>query len=80
MAGLAIPAPGTEFGPCEGPCEHRDCRATRAWAAETCPGCGQEPGYERTVTRPPAGDPLDRGGAFWHQTCLLEAAEREEGG
>ena len=37
--------PGTEFGPCAEPCQHKDCAATRAKANENCIECGETIGY-----------------------------------
>ena len=47
MAASNIPAPGTEFGPCEGECKHIDCAVSRKMAAMTCRICGEPIGYER---------------------------------
>ncbi len=46
MAASALPAPGTELGPCEPSCEHRDCANTRRMAAINCGICGKPIGYE----------------------------------
>lgn len=46
MAAGRLPAPGTQYGPCEGSCQHIDCAATRAQAASLCTICGTPIGYE----------------------------------
>ena len=47
MAASTLPAPGTEYGPCGGPCAHTDCAHTRRMAAVVCPLCEEEIGYGR---------------------------------
>jgi hypothetical protein len=48
MAASAIPAPGTEFGPClSEDCVHRDCACSRREAAAQCRICGESIGFER---------------------------------
>lgn len=61
MASVVIPRPGSQLGPCEGSCEHRDCEQARADAALVCNGCGQPLGYQRHVY----SDPQDP----WHESC-----------
>jgi hypothetical protein len=56
MAAVALPAPGTEHGPCAEPCRHTDCAATRTMAARACIGCGQLIGYERRFFQEDTGD------------------------
>ncbi len=46
MAAGIMAAPGTERGPCEGGCEHRDCATTRRWAESDCWYCDEPIGYE----------------------------------
>lgn len=46
MAACRLPAPGTELGPCEKQCTHRDCAATREDAGRRCDRCGKPIGYE----------------------------------
>lgn len=46
MAAGTIPKPGTVFGPCETPCQHRDCAVTRSMAAALCTTCNEPIGYE----------------------------------
>lgn len=56
MAAGTLPAPGTEYGPCEPKnsgrgmqltCGHVDCEATRRQAAAACRLCGAPIGYDR---------------------------------
>ncbi len=46
MAAAYLPAPGTEFGPCEEECEHTDCAAVRRNATAPCTICTEPIGYE----------------------------------
>lgn len=46
MAAGTLSPPGTEYGPCEGECQHRDCASTRRMASLPCRICGEEIGYE----------------------------------
>jgi hypothetical protein len=46
MAAAALPAPGTEYGPCVEPCEHSDCASTRELAATPCVECHEPIGYD----------------------------------
>lgn len=55
MAAGRLPAPGTEYGPCEPTrgkngimltCGHSDCSMTRVQAASACVRCGKPIGYE----------------------------------
>jgi hypothetical protein len=49
MAAGSLAAPGTTYGPCAEPCEHRDCALTRTSAATPCvyEQCGEPIGYDR---------------------------------
>lgn len=68
MAAAALPAPGTQYGPCEGDCDHRDCAATRRMASAKCRICGEPIGYERRF--------FIEDGASVHEVCLYEEIER----
>lgn len=73
MAAGYLSKPGTEYGPCEGGCEHRDCAATREMAATVCRFCGEPIGYDRGFYW---GDRIeDRA----HASCAEAAADREAG-
>lgn len=76
MAAIHISKPGSEFGPCEGECEHIDCAENRATAAAACRLCGEAIGYERAFY-----DEGDGSRPVWtHATCLRAAVERALGG
>ncbi len=45
MAAGILPKPGSEYGPCEGTCNHRDCAETRQTAAKVCEFCKMPIGY-----------------------------------
>lgn len=45
MAAGTLAAPGTEYGPCEGDCEHTDCAGNRKIAAAECVHCDDPIGY-----------------------------------
>jgi hypothetical protein len=51
MAASALPKPGSKYGPCEDPCQHRDCAETRRMAGRNCAGCAEKIGYERNFYR-----------------------------
>ena len=68
MAAGTMPAPGTEYGPCEPVCKHLDCAATREYAESLCRFCGLRIGYE-TRYYAPYGIPE-------HAKCAEEDAER----
>ncbi len=46
MAAAYLPAPGTEYGPCEGQCKHTDCKSIRGDATAPCTICAKPIGYE----------------------------------
>lgn len=46
MSAIRIPKPGSEFGPCETPCSHTDCGASRREAAALCTICGKPIGFD----------------------------------
>lgn len=47
MAAGHLSPPGTEWGPCEQECQHRDCAQTRRMAGMACRICGETIGYDR---------------------------------
>lgn len=71
MAYITLSKPGTEWGPCEGECEHRDCAATRENATKICRICDKPIGYENKF----CGD--DTPGELVHWLCLLEEIDRQ---
>ena len=46
MAAGVLSKPGTEYGPCEDECSHRDCKASRATADDKCIFCKEPIGYD----------------------------------
>ncbi len=42
-----LPEPGSEHGPCQDGCEHRDCAWTRKAAESICRFCDKPIGYDR---------------------------------
>ena len=68
MAAASLSPPGTEFGPCEDACGHRDCARTRQMAATVCRFCEKPIGYDRRFYQGPEGpDDLD------HASCLEDS-------
>jgi len=47
MAAGILSKPGTEYGPCAGRCNHKDCAEVRQMAAATCRICRGTIGYDR---------------------------------
>lgn len=68
MAASKIPAPGTEYGPCDptATCEHVDCEASVEQAGTICSACSWEIGYNTLYY-------LDGDGEMVHARCLEEA-------
>lgn len=74
MAAISLASPGTKYGPCKAPCQHRDCAATRLMAESICRLCGKPIGYDtRCYADPDSPDPL----ASVHASCLEDAIEAE---
>jgi hypothetical protein len=77
MAAGILSEPGTEFGPCENPCEHSDCRITREMAQAACSICGLEIGYgTRFYNERNAPGHSARPNVFVHALCLEKQVER----
>lgn len=74
MAAGTLPAPGTEFGPCDPVCSHTDCAETRREAETSCYLCHEPIGYERRFYR----DRHISTGAwrYAHAACLEEDVDR----
>lgn len=76
MAAAPLPAPGTEYGPCEPSCAHTDCAETRRMAALPCKHCGDPIGYDRPLFNVTPDD-----APVWtvlaHATCEYDAIDRE---
>jgi hypothetical protein len=69
MAPASLPKPGTKYGPCKGPCEHRDCAETRRTAEFACPTCTTPIGYDRLFYK--------TDGSYEHAYCAEDRTERE---
>lgn len=72
MAYVILPRPGTEYGPCEEACEHRDCAQTREIAAATCRLCGEPIGYETKAS----ADDAEYPGRYIHSLCGWKELDR----
>lgn len=72
MAAGILPRPGTQYGPCEQPCDHVDCRATRQDAASICVYCRREIGFGTRFYRTDL--------TLVHAACAENAAERQRNG
>ena len=76
MSWSLIPKPGTEYGPCEGKCDHIDCAQNRMWAESVCPHCKEPVGYDRPmILVDPDGD--DMPDEPWHFWCRVEYHEQQ---
>ena len=71
MAAGIMGNPGSEFGPCIDPCNHRDCEASRTQAASIWAYCGRPIGYG---VRYYADEP----GGWCHAVCLEVEYERSK--
>lgn len=72
MAAATMGAPGTDFGPCAGDCEHTDCAIMRSRAAEPCTMCGKPIGYE---TRYYSDERMNDFMGFAHARCVESLGE-----
>lgn len=72
MAAGTLPNPGTEYGPCDHPCEHADCDEMRRMVARACRFCGASIGYEVRFYQDPEG----MGDALVHASCLEDSIEK----
>lgn len=66
MASVFLSKPGTEFGPCEGNCDHSDCAASRKMAESICTICGKPIGYDKRFFRDSDNPEL---GEYAHTAC-----------
>ena len=72
-----LPAPGTEYGPCEADCQHRDCASGRTMLASKCRLCGEQIGPDRPFYRDDDA-PAPEGGwpyALVHAVCFYKQDE-----
>ncbi len=72
MAVIFLSSPGTEYGPCNGNCQHADCAQTRAMALAGCSWCGEAIGYNRHFYSESENE-----GKLIHAHCLDEKIEKE---
>lgn len=70
MAAGTLARPGTEYGPCAGECNHKDCAETRRMAETECHYCQTRIGYDRRFYQ----EPDDR---LVHASCLEDNIEKE---
>ena len=75
MAAGILSAPGTEHGPCEEICAHKDCALTRKMATVLCHHCGQPIGYDRGFFAVDTIGITDHT-KLVHSTCEIEAVEQ----
>lgn len=75
MAANPLPPPGSECGPCERACTHRDCQATRMLADSACDLCGDPIGYDRAMFSNWTDRRGHEHGSPVHEGCLLEHLE-----
>jgi hypothetical protein len=76
MAAGVLSSPGTEFGPCADPCQHKDCAATRLTSVSFCVICGEQIGYETRYYMADGGTPKD--GPWEHAACAEQAIDETE--
>lgn len=68
MAAGILSSPGTKYGPCNEPCEHRDCNLTRQMAETKCAICNEPVGYEKRFYDLAVGHPMQ----LAHAVCYEE--------
>jgi hypothetical protein len=78
MAAISLPPPGSEFGPCPEPCEHRDCAESRRMATSLCPRCGHIIGYDRRFYGTKDWPELQAASPFIHADCLEDYADKQD--
>lgn len=74
MSASTLRAPGAKYGPCERPCSHMDCEASRKMAAAVCPLCAKPIGWDTRFY----DDRSNHGLGLVHALCLEEQVEREQ--
>lgn len=72
MAAGILSKPGTEFGPCQSACVHKDCNQTRTMARTKCVYCDQAIGYETRFYKDDKG--------LVHAECHEDAIAKEQKG
>jgi len=71
MAAVRLPFPGTEFGSCNEPCNHVNCKQTEDMSETECKYCHKKIGYETRFYI------LD-GKVLVHASCHEETIEKEK--
>lgn len=69
-ANLGLPREGSKYGPCNVPCQHKDCALTRAMSRSTCRYCDKPIGYGNRFY----DDPVSRD-QYVHAYCLESCNE-----
>jgi len=78
MAAIFISEPGSKYGPCKKPCQHKDCAASRAQADAVCPFCGEAIGYNNLFVEYSDALTVEYAEAkLWHRSCLETWVEQE---
>jgi hypothetical protein len=81
-----LPKPGTEYGPCEKGCDHKDCAWTRKTVESICRFCDKPIGYDRGFyvdSEPPVVKDKRKvvmgqiEESFVHSSCQQDAIEKE---
>ncbi len=62
--------PGAEFGPCAGPCKHKDCAQMHRQAAALCRICQQPIGWGARVY-------FEEGNKAVHARCAEDEVDRK---
>lgn len=75
MAFSSIAKPGSNRGPCDFECAHRDCAELHAIASERCALCGDPIGFERNFCKRPEGIESPR--PYVHFCCAEIWAENK---
>jgi len=73
MGWAKLPSPGTEHGPCRGPCEHKDCAETRGMADALCVYCGETIGFDAPFYHVRASGKKPEG--YAHARCTWETIQ-----
>ena len=69
MSASMLSPPGTIYGPCNYPCVHKDCAATRSMAKSLCRICGKPIGYGTRYYS-------EQGDTLVHANCLEKEIEK----
>jgi len=72
MAAAVMPKPGTQFGPCQEGCKHKDCAELKGMAQSMCRFCQKAIGWGGRYYR------SQLSGDLAHAACLETAVERND--